>query len=102
MAGPVEYRTGQLLAREGIAGPILQFTAENHRCEFRVPDEWVPLKYAALTGGRPHYIYPQHQLVQRLCETLTAAGGNVRFGHPRPGGDRGFQRSRAIGRGTGR
>ncbi len=80
-AGLVEYRTVQLLAREGIAGRVLQFTTENHRCEFRTPDESVLLEYAALTGGRPHYIYPQHQLVQRLCETLTAAGGDVRFGH---------------------
>ena len=30
-AGLVEYRTVQLLAREGIAGSILQFTTENHR-----------------------------------------------------------------------
>lgn len=80
-AGLVEYRTVQLLAREGIAGRIVQFTTENHRCEFRTPDESVLLEYAALTGGRPHYIYPQHQLVRRLCETLTAAGGEVRFGH---------------------
>jgi p-hydroxybenzoate 3-monooxygenase len=80
-AGLIEYRTVRLLEREGIAGPILQFTAENHRCEFRTPGESVVLEYAALTGGRPHYIYPQHQLVQRLCETLTAAGGQIRFGH---------------------
>lgn len=80
-AGLVEYRTVQLLAREGIAGRIVPFTTENHRCEFRTPEESVLLEYAALTGGRPHYIYPQHQLVQRLCETLIAAGGEVRFGH---------------------
>ena len=80
-AGLVEYRTVQLLAREGIAGSTVQFTTENHRCEFRTPDDSVLLEYAALTGGRPHYIYPQHELVQRLCETLTAAGGEVRFGH---------------------
>jgi p-hydroxybenzoate 3-monooxygenase len=54
---------------------------ENHRCEFRTPDESVVLEYAALTGGRPHYIYPQHQLVQRLCDTLIEAGGHVRFEH---------------------
>jgi hypothetical protein len=54
---------------------------ENHRCEFRTPDESVVLEYAALTGGRPHYIYPQHQLVQRLCDTLIEAGGQVRFEH---------------------
>jgi p-hydroxybenzoate 3-monooxygenase len=80
-AGLIEYRTVQLLQREGIAGPILQFTAENHRCEFRTPEESAVLDYGALTGGRPHYIYPQHQLVQRLCETLTGAGGEIRFGH---------------------
>jgi p-hydroxybenzoate 3-monooxygenase len=80
-AGLVEYRTVQLLARAGIAGDVVAFTTENHRCEFRTPDESVLLDYAALTGGRPHYIYPQHQLVQRLCEALTAAGGEVRFRH---------------------
>ncbi|HUL27103.1 MAG TPA: FAD-dependent monooxygenase [Streptosporangiaceae bacterium] len=80
-AGLIEYRTVRLLEREGIAGPILRFTAENHRCEFRTPGETVLLDYAALTGGRPHYIYPQHQLVQRVCESLIAAGGEIRFSH---------------------
>ena len=80
-AGLVEYRTVRLLAREGIAGSVLRFTIENHRSEFRTPDESVLLEYAALTSGRPHYIYPQHELVQRLCEALTAAGGEVRFSH---------------------
>jgi p-hydroxybenzoate 3-monooxygenase len=80
-AGLIEYRTVQLLQQVGIAPSILDFSVENHRCEFRTPDESVVLEYAALTGGRPHYIYPQHQLVHRLCETLTAAGGQIRFGH---------------------
>jgi p-hydroxybenzoate 3-monooxygenase len=80
-AGLVEYRTVQLLAREGIAGGVLRFTTENHRSEFRTPEESVLLEYAALTGGRPHYIYPQHELVHRLCQALTEAGGDVRFGH---------------------
>jgi p-hydroxybenzoate 3-monooxygenase len=80
-AGLIEYRTVRLLQQEGIAPSILDFSVENHRCEFRTPDESVVLEYAALTGGRPHYIYPQHQLVHRLCETLTAAGGQIRFGH---------------------
>ncbi len=80
-AGLIEYRTVQLLRREGLAGPILQFSAENHRCEFRTPEGSAVLDYSALTGGRPHYIYPQHQLVQRLCEALSLAGGEIRFGH---------------------
>ena len=80
-AGLIEYRTVRLLERAGIAPSILDFSVENHRCEFRTPGESVVVEYAALTGGRPHYIYPQHQLVQRLCETLTEAGGEIRFGH---------------------
>jgi p-hydroxybenzoate 3-monooxygenase len=80
-AGLIEYRTVQLLRRENIAPSILDFSVENHRFEFRTPGESVVLDYAALTGGRPHYIYPQHQLVHRLCETLTEAGGDIRFGH---------------------
>jgi p-hydroxybenzoate 3-monooxygenase len=80
-AGVIEYRTVASLQREGLAGPILQFPAENHRCEFRTPQGSVVLDYGALTGGRPHYIYPQHQLVQRLCEALTETGGEIRFGH---------------------
>ena len=80
-AGLVEYRTVQLLAADGIAGSVVDFTTENHRSEFRTPEESVLLEYAALTGGRPHYIYPQHELVQRLCGALTAAGGEVRFSH---------------------
>jgi p-hydroxybenzoate 3-monooxygenase len=79
-AGLIEYRTVRLLEREGIAPSILDFSVENHRCEFRTPGESVVLEYAALTGGRPHYIYPQHLLVQRLCESLTEGGGEVRFG----------------------
>ena len=80
-AGLIEYRTVQQLRREGIAGSILEFSARNHECEFRTPAGSAVLDYGALTGGRPHYIYPQHQLVQRLAESLMAGGGQVRFGH---------------------
>jgi p-hydroxybenzoate 3-monooxygenase len=80
-AGLVEYRTVRLLEREGITPSILGFSVENHRCEFRTPGESVMLDYAALTGGRPHYIYPQHQLVQQLTDTVIEAGGQIRFGH---------------------
>lgn len=79
-AGLIENRTVRLLEGEGIAPSILDFSVENHRCEFRTPGESVVLEYAALTGGRPHYIYPQHQLVERLWESLTEVGGEVRFG----------------------
>jgi p-hydroxybenzoate 3-monooxygenase len=80
-AGLIEYRTVQQLRREGIAGSVVEFSAQNQRCEFRTPAGSAVLDYAALTGGRPHYIYPQHQLVQRLAESLITGGGQIRFGH---------------------
>ena len=80
-AGMIEYRTVQLLRGAGIADSILEFSVPNHRCEFRTPHESAVLDYSTLTGGRPHYIYPQHQLVGRLCETLTASGADVRHVH---------------------
>jgi p-hydroxybenzoate 3-monooxygenase len=80
-AGLVEYRTVGLLRAAGIAGPVLDFTVPNHRCEFRTPRESAVLDYGELTGGRPHYIYPQHQLVDRLCLELSELGADVRYGH---------------------
>ena len=80
-AGLIEYRTVQQLRAVGIAGTVLDFTARNHKCEFRTPAGSAVLDYGALTGGRPHYLYPQHQLVRRLAEPLVASGGQVWFGH---------------------
>ncbi len=79
-AGSIDYRTVQMLTAEGLAPSILNFDVENHRCEFRTPVEQVVFDYGATTGGRPHYIYPQHLLVGRLCDALIEAGGAVRFG----------------------
>lgn len=62
-AALIEYRTVRLLEHEGLAPSILNFSVENHRCEFRTPDESVVLDYAALTRRPPALHYPQHQLV---------------------------------------
>ncbi|HEY8093926.1 MAG TPA: FAD-dependent monooxygenase [Acidimicrobiales bacterium] len=78
-AGAIEYRTVKLLTEEGIAGTLVHFTVENHRCEFRTADERVVFDYGAMTGGRPHYIYPQHELVMQLSDALVAVGADVRF-----------------------
>jgi p-hydroxybenzoate 3-monooxygenase len=78
-AGLIEYRTVRLLASEGIAGTILHFVTENHRCEFRTPNEGILIDYGALTGGRPQYVYPQHELVGALADALLASGANMRF-----------------------
>ena len=66
----MEYRTVELLKSVGIAPSILQFEATNYCCEFRTPDESVVFDYGTLTGDRPHYVYPQHELVARLCDAL--------------------------------
>jgi p-hydroxybenzoate 3-monooxygenase len=78
-AGLIEYRTVQILTAEGIAGSVLAFDHDNHCCEFRTPDEHIVFEYGTLTGGRHHFIYPQHELVANLCEAVVAAGGDVRF-----------------------
>src|SRR5260370_28454053 len=70
-AGLVEYRTVQLLAREGIAGRIVQFTTENHRSEFPTPEESVLLEYAALSGGRPARSPPPPTLRPALATAAT-------------------------------
>ena len=79
-AGAVEYRTVELLKAVGIADRIVHFEATNYCCEFRTPDESVVFDYGTLTGGRPHYVYPQHELVARLRDALVAVNGDIRFG----------------------
>lgn len=79
-AGLIEHRMVGLLESVGIAGDILRFEVENHRCEFRTPEARVILDYGSLTGGRPHYIYPQHALVRRLSDALIGDGVEIRFG----------------------
>jgi p-hydroxybenzoate 3-monooxygenase len=83
-AGIVEYRTVELLRREGIAdGPDapLTFDAENRRVEFRTPTTRHVFDYADLTGDRPHYVFPQHRLVAELAADLVARGAPLRFAH---------------------
>ena len=91
-AGLIEHRTVQQLRAAGLAGSILEFDVPNHRSEFRTPEESVVIDYGALTDGRPHYIYPQHELTARLAAALAATGADIRWAHtvqavtPRPGG----------------
>lgn len=78
-AGIVEHRTVTLLAEEGLAGTVLPFAAVNGRCEFRTADESVVVDYAELTGGRPHYVFPQHELVARVAASFLERGGTALF-----------------------
>jgi p-hydroxybenzoate 3-monooxygenase len=78
-AGLIEYRTVELLRAAGIADVDLEFTLRNGRMEFRTPSASTLFDYGELTGGRPNYIYPQHQLVGALSDVLVADGGDLRF-----------------------
>ena len=82
-AGIVEYRTVELLRREGVADAPdapLTFDAENRRVEFRTPTTRHLFDYADLTGDRPHYVFPQHRLVAELAADLVARGAPLHFG----------------------
>src|SRR5271165_270943 len=57
--------------RDDNAGSIVEFTAENHRCEFRTPERLAVLDYGALTRRRPHRIYRSTSWCGRLCSALT-------------------------------
>ncbi|TQM35203.1 FAD-dependent monooxygenase [Pseudonocardia cypriaca] len=78
-AGLIEYRTVELLRSVGIADVDLEFTLRNGRMEFRTPTASTVFDYGRLTGDRPNYIYPQHQLVGALSDALVAEGADVRF-----------------------
>ena len=79
-AGLIEHRTVRRLDAHGLAEPILTGGGTNRLCEFRVGRQALVLDYGALTLGRGHFVYPQHELVGALAERLLAAGGEIRFG----------------------
>ena len=79
-AGMIEHRTVELLRPYGLADPVLGRGRRVGVCEFRADGRALVLDYAALCGGRGHYIYPQHELVADWAEQRVAAGGDLRFG----------------------
>jgi p-hydroxybenzoate 3-monooxygenase len=78
-AGMLEHRSVQALARHGLAAPILERGTTNGMVEICVDGTRQAFDYAALTGGRGHYVYPQHLLVRAWADQLLAAGGHVSF-----------------------
>ena len=81
----------------GLSPSILRFDQTNYCCEFRTPEESVVFDYGTLTGDRPHYVYPQHELVARLCDALVDVDGDIRFGMEVTG----LTRERRWGHGVG-
>jgi p-hydroxybenzoate 3-monooxygenase len=77
-AGMLEHRTVMSLSAP-LAKPILQNAGSNGVVEFRVNGAGRVFDYAALTGGRGHFVYPQHLLVRDWADRLLDRGGRVRF-----------------------
>ncbi len=78
-AGMLEHRSVQALRPSGLAEPILTRGTTNGVVEFRVDGQRHVFDYAALTGGRGHFVYPQHLLVQAWAELLLERGGAILF-----------------------
>lgn len=76
-AGMIEHRTVQALSRVGLAAPILEQGSSNGHVEFRVQGAARVFDYAALTGGRGHFVYPQHLLVRAWADSFVARGGSL-------------------------
>ena len=77
-AGMLEHRTVLNLSAS-LAAPILRDAATNGVVEFRVGGAGRVFDYAAWTGGRGHFVYPQHLLVRAWAERLLERGGRLRF-----------------------
>jgi p-hydroxybenzoate 3-monooxygenase len=78
-AGMIEQRSVQALASAGLAAPILEHGVSNGVVEFRLDGVGRVFDYAALTGGRGHFVYPQHLLVRAWADALLERGGSLHF-----------------------
>jgi p-hydroxybenzoate 3-monooxygenase len=78
-AGMIEHRTVEALSRVGLAAPILEQGSSNGHVEFRVQGAARVFDYAALTGGRGHFVYPQHLLVRAWADSFVARGGSLSY-----------------------
>jgi p-hydroxybenzoate 3-monooxygenase len=78
-AGMLEHRTVEALLPHGLAAPILERGTTNGVVEFCVDGIRHVFDYAGLTGGRGHYVFPQHLLVRAWVDQLVAWGGTVLF-----------------------
>jgi p-hydroxybenzoate 3-monooxygenase len=78
-AGMIEHRSVQALERVGLAAPILEHGATNGVVEFRLNGAGRVFDYGALTGGRGHFVYPQHLLVRAWADALLGRGGSLHF-----------------------
>jgi p-hydroxybenzoate 3-monooxygenase len=79
-AGFIEWRNRVLLEEFGLATRMLAEGSGHGRCEFRSHGHSFVLDYAALAGGRVHWVYPQQELVEDMATAYVAGGGDLRSG----------------------
>jgi p-hydroxybenzoate 3-monooxygenase len=77
-AGVIEWRNKLLLEESGLAERMLAEGVGHGHCEFRSFGHSFVLDYASIAGGRVHWFYPQHELVEDMADAYTAEGGDLR------------------------
>jgi p-hydroxybenzoate 3-monooxygenase len=79
-AGFIEWRNRLLLEAVGLGERMLREGAGHGHCEFRSFGNSFVFDYSALTGGRVHWVYPQHELVDDMAGAFVDGGGDLRGG----------------------
>jgi p-hydroxybenzoate 3-monooxygenase len=75
----LEHRTVRMFEDAGLADRMLAESDKHTTCEFRINGTAHEVNYADLSGGQPHYVYPQQEVVTDLVGHFLAGGGDIRF-----------------------
>lgn len=78
-AGLLENRTVELLDRMGVSKRLHAEAAVHRGCEFRVDRESFVADYSAMYDGKPHFVYPQQEVVADLIDGFESSGGTVYY-----------------------
>ena len=78
-AGLLENRTVELLDRLGLSARLHAEAAVHHGCEFRVDGESFFADYSKMYDGKPHFVYPQQEVVADLLDGFESSGGTVYY-----------------------
>ncbi|MBE1530789.1 4-hydroxybenzoate 3-monooxygenase [Actinomadura algeriensis] len=78
-AGLLEHRTVELMDKMGLSDRLHKEGAVHHGCEFRVEGESFFADYSAMYDNKPHYVFPQQEVVSDLLDGFEAGGGTVLY-----------------------
>jgi p-hydroxybenzoate 3-monooxygenase len=76
-AGPAGLTLANLLARRGVS--CAEGTMHTG-CEFRVNGTSFFSDYSSMSNGKPHWVYPQQEVVADLLAAFESGGGKVIYG----------------------